>query len=52
MDHLLISCRGRHDELRTATFYEPPHDIRHRRTGPWPVVSGPWPPLLRPLAGE
>jgi hypothetical protein len=22
--------RERHDELRTTTFYEPPHDITHR----------------------
>ena len=35
MGHLLISCGSCHDELRTTTFYKPPHDIRHRRTGPW-----------------
>jgi len=31
MGHLMISCGDCHDELRTATFYEPPHDIRHRQ---------------------
>jgi hypothetical protein len=31
--HLVISCGNRHDELRSTTFYEPPHDIRHRHAG-------------------
>ena len=35
MGHLLISCGSCHDELRHTTFYEPPHDIRHRQAGPW-----------------
>ena len=51
MGHLLISCGSCHDELRSTTFYEPPHDIRHRQAGPWRVVLGPWRPLLA-LAGE
>ena len=38
MGHLLISCGRCHDQLRSTTFYEPPHDIRHRRAGPWRVV--------------
>ena len=33
--HLLISCGSCHDELRTKTFYEPPHDIKCRQAGPW-----------------
>lgn len=33
MGHLLISCGSCHDELRTTTFYEPPHDIRHSKAG-------------------
>jgi hypothetical protein len=33
MGHLLISCGSRHDELQSTTFYEPPHDIKHRRSG-------------------
>ena len=37
MGHLLISCGSCHDELRSTTFYEPPHDIRHRQAGPWLV---------------
>jgi len=45
MDHLLISCGSCHDDLRSPTFYEAPHDIRHRQAGPWPVVLDP----LRPL---
>ena len=32
MGHLLISCGCCHDELRTTTFYEPPHDITHHQT--------------------
>jgi hypothetical protein len=32
MSHLLISCGSCHDELRTTTFYEPPHDITHHRS--------------------
>ncbi len=27
-------CRGCHDELRSTTFYEPPHDITHHQAGP------------------
>ena len=38
MGHLLISCGSCHDELRSTTFYEPPHDIKHRQAGPWQVV--------------
>ena len=34
MGHLMISRGTCHDELRTTTFYEPPHDITHRRAGP------------------
>jgi hypothetical protein len=34
MGHLLISCGSCHDELWSTTFYEPPHDIRHRQAGP------------------
>ena len=49
MGHLLISCGSCHDELWSTTFYEPPHDIRHRQADPWPVLLGPWPPLLRPV---
>ena len=37
MDHLLISCGSCPDELRTTTFYEPPHEIRNRQAGPWLV---------------
>jgi hypothetical protein len=37
MGDLLISCGSCHDELRRTTFYEPPHDIRHRQAGPWLV---------------
>jgi hypothetical protein len=32
--YLAISCRSRRDELRSTTFHEPPHDIRHRHAGP------------------
>jgi hypothetical protein len=46
MGHLVISCGSRHDELRSTTFYEPPHDIRHRHAGPGRVVLGPWPPRV------
>jgi hypothetical protein len=35
--HLLICCGSWDDELRRTTFYEPPHDIRHRQAGPWLV---------------
>jgi hypothetical protein len=31
MGHLLISCSSCHDKLRRTTFYESPHDIRHRQ---------------------
>lgn len=34
MGHVWVSCRTCHDQLRQTTFYEPPHDIRHRPTGP------------------
>jgi hypothetical protein len=53
MGHLLISCGSCHDERRSATFYEPPHDIRHRQAGPWLVVLGPWPTITAtaPLGG-
>ena len=37
MGYLLISCGSCHDELRRTTFYEPPHDIKHRQAGPWLV---------------
>ena len=48
MGHVLISCGSCHDELRSTTFYEPPHDIRHRQIGPRGVVLGHgWRPLLR-----
>ena len=33
MGHLMISCGSCHDELRTTTYYEPPHDITYRRAG-------------------
>ena len=33
MGHLLISCGSCHDELRTTTPYEPPHDITHQQAG-------------------
>jgi hypothetical protein len=33
MGHLMISCGSYHDELRTTTFYELPHDIAHRQAG-------------------
>jgi len=29
--HLLISSGSCHEELRSTTFYAPPHDIRHRQ---------------------
>jgi hypothetical protein len=29
---------SRHDQLRSTTFYEPPHDITHRHADPWRVV--------------
>ena len=35
MGHLLVSCHACHVQLRDATFYEPPHDIRCRQAGPW-----------------
>lgn len=35
MGHLLISCGLCHEEHRQSTYYEPPHDIRHREPGPW-----------------
>ena len=35
MGHLLVSCQTCHVQLRDATFYEPPHDIRCRQAGPW-----------------
>jgi hypothetical protein len=41
MSDLLISCGSCYDELRIMTFYEPPHDIRHRQAGPWLVSYGP-----------
>lgn len=31
MGHLLISYGSCRDELRTTTFYEPPHDITHHQ---------------------
>ena len=34
MGHLLTSCGSCHNEPRCTTFYEPPHDIRHRQAGP------------------
>ena len=37
MGHLLISCGCCHDELRSTTCYEPPHDVTHRQAGPWQV---------------
>jgi hypothetical protein len=41
MGRLVISCRSRHDELRSITFYEAPHDITHRYAGPWQMVLMP-----------
>jgi hypothetical protein len=38
MGHLWISCGSCHDLQRSTTFYEPPHDIRHRQAGPWQMV--------------
>jgi hypothetical protein len=35
MRHLLIPCESCHDEPRRTTFYEPPHDIKHRQAGSW-----------------
>jgi len=46
----MISCGDCHDELRTATFYEPPHDIRHRQ-GVRSSCHNPWPPAPRPRGG-
>jgi len=43
MDHLSISCQGCRAQLRSTTFYEPPHDIRHRQAGS--VAGG-----IRPVA--
>ena len=44
----LISCGRCHDELRSTTVYEPPHEIRHRhdRVAPLPVSDdcSPWLP--------
>jgi hypothetical protein len=34
MGHLWSFCGSCHDELRSTTFYEPPHDITHRQAGP------------------
>jgi len=34
MGHVWVSCRTCHDQLRQTTFYEPPHDIRHRQACP------------------
>jgi hypothetical protein len=31
MGHLVITCGRCHHELRSTTFYEPLHDIRHRQ---------------------
>ena len=51
MGHFLIACGNCHDKLRRTTFYESPHDIRRRQTGPCRVALGPWPPPLRLLGG-
>jgi hypothetical protein len=31
MGHLWVLCEACHLEQWSTTFYEPPHDIRHRR---------------------
>ena len=33
MGHLWVLCVACHEDKREAVFYEPPHDIRHRRAG-------------------
>ena len=33
--HLWVSGKTCHDQLRDATFYQPPHDIKHPQPGPW-----------------
>jgi len=33
MGHVWVTCRTCHDQLRQTTFYEPPHDIRHPKSG-------------------
>src|SRR5579871_1838353 len=33
MGHLLIICGSCHEERQETTFYEPPHDIKHREPG-------------------
>jgi hypothetical protein len=30
-----------HEQLRSTTLREPPHDITHRQAGPWLVSLGP-----------
>jgi len=39
MGHVRVTCRACHEQLRQTTFYEPPHDIRHRQAGVRPL----WP---------
>jgi len=44
----MIFCGCCHDQLRSTTFYEPPHDTVHRQTDPWQVVLAPLAPPVRP----
>ena len=50
MGHVLISRASCHDKLRSMTFYERPHDIRHRQAGPW-LVSWSVATTTAPLGG-
>ena len=34
----ISTCGSSHGELRSTTFYEPPHDITQCQAGPWQVV--------------
>jgi len=52
MGHLPIFCASCHDKLRSTTFYEPPHDIRHRQAGRWLVSWAVATTTAPPLAGE
>jgi hypothetical protein len=35
MGHLVVFCNTCHHQLWQATFYQPPHDIRHHQPRPW-----------------
>jgi hypothetical protein len=52
MGHLLISCGSYHNELRSTTFYEPPHNIRHRQARSVAGVCRPVVTTTAPLGGR